>query len=407
MNNINQLLVQAQAAYDAANWSLLIQCLQQLTQKEDSEHLEIVKNQEHLLQLALSVLDVGDFQQRWEIAKVFSRLGTIAIPPLIDILENEDADEELRAYAARILGDLKNPDAIASLVELLKTNESEELKEIAAAALGQMGTVAIAPLRELLAEEETRLLATQMLSYIRQKETITPLLSVVQDSQVAVRAVAIEALSSFHDDRVQTVLLNALNDVAAPVRREAVLGLGVRPDLCETLDLVAKLQPRLYDINQDVCCAAAVALSRMGCDAAAQQLFQVLVSPNTPIRLQLEVIRALSWVGTLSSLEYLQTALHQLQSLTLWQEIVTVLGRVSGSVLTDKAAEILLEILPHNHPAVEIASIRSAIALSLGQLGKMQAIDALIEMLADQDAQVRLHASAALRKLAPEKEWGE
>jgi HEAT repeat protein len=404
VDNINQLLIQAQAAYNTSDWSSLIQCLQQLTQQKDSEHPDILKNKEHLLELALCVLETGDFQQRWEIAKIFISLGTIAIPPLVDILKDEDVEEELRAYAARILGDLKNPNAIAPLMELLKTNESEELKEIAATALGQMGSVAITSLTELLAEEQTRLLAAQMLSYIRQKETITPLLSVVQDSQVAVRAVAIEALSSFHDERVPPVLLNALNDVAAPVRREAVVGLGFRPDLREALDLVAKLQPRLYDINQDVCCAAVVALSRMGGEAAAQELFQVLISPNIPIRLQLEAIRALSWVEIPCGLEHLQQALHQLQSPTIWQEIVTVLGRVTDTTLTNKAAEILLGMLRQNHPGVEIASIKSAIALSLGQLGKMQAMDVLIEMLADKDAQVRLHASAALRKLSPEKQ---
>ncbi|BAY45303.1 HEAT repeat-containing PBS lyase [Scytonema sp. HK-05] len=406
MDNINQLLVQAQAAYNVCDWSSLIQCLQQLIQREHLEHPEILNNREHLLELALSVLETGDFQERWEIAKVIVRLNSIAIPRLIDILKDEDADEELRTHAARILGDLKNLDAIPPLVELLKTNESDELKEIAAAALGQMGSVAIAPLTELLAEEQTRLLATQMLSLIRQKETITPLLSVVQDPQVAVRVVAIEALSSFHDHRVQTVLLNALKDVAAPVRREAVLGLGFRPELRETFDLVAKLQPRLYDIDQEVCCAAVVALSRMGCDAAAQALFQVLISPNTPRKLQLETIRALSWVGTLSGLEYLQTALAQLQTAVVWQEIVTVLGRVSGS-LTDKAAEILLGMLQDNHPGVEIASIKSAIALSLGQLGKMQAMSALTEMLTDNDVQVRLHASAAIKKLDSETQSSE
>ncbi|MBP5971345.1 HEAT repeat domain-containing protein [Brasilonema sp. CT11] len=401
VDNINQLLVQAQLAYNTADWSSLIQCLQQLTQQHNLKHPEILKNQEHLLELALSVLETGDFQQRWEIAKVLTSLGTIAIPPLIDILKDEDAEEELRAYAARILGDLKNPNAIPPLMELLQSNDTEELKEIAATALGQMGSVAIASLTELLAQEQTRLLATQMLSYIRQKETIAPLLSIVQDSQVAVRAVAIEALSSFHDHRVPPVLINALNDVAAPVRREAVVGLGFRPDLREALDLVAELQTRLYDVNQDVSCAAVVALSRMGGEAAAQQLFKVLVSPNVPIRLQLEAIRALSWVGTLSGLEYLKQALYQLQFPTVWQEIVTVLGRVSDTSLTDKAVEILLEMLQQNHPGVEIANIKSAIALSLGQLGKKQAINPLTQMLADKDAQVRLHASAALKKLAP------
>ncbi|MCC5641573.1 HEAT repeat domain-containing protein [Nostoc sp. CHAB 5824] len=412
VSNINQLLVQAQTAYDAADWSSLIQYLQQLILGTDSEHPEIVKNREYLLTLTLSMLELGDFQQRWEITKVLTHLGNIAIPPLIEILKDENAEEELRWYAARTLGEFKHPDAIASLVELLKTDEDEELKAIAATALGQMGTLAIGALSELLLDENTRLLAVRSLSCIPQTQTITPLLSVVQDPQATIRTAAIEALSSFHDERVPPILLNALDDIAATVRRAAVLGLGFRPDLRETLDLVTRLQPKLYDFNLDVCCAAAVSLSRMRCDEAAQQLFKVLISPHTPLPLQLESIRALTWVGTPSSLEYLQTAFNQSTSETVWQEIVTVLGRVQKPQTTP-AAEILLQILRclsygtlrerraslTQHPATEIASIKSAIALSLGQLGEMQAIEPLISLLADPNVSVRLHAIAALKNL--------
>ncbi|MEH1849088.1 MAG: HEAT repeat domain-containing protein [Nostoc sp.] len=399
VSNIKQLLVQAKAAYYAADWSSLIQYLQQLILGADSEHPEIVKNREYLLKLTLSMLEMGDFQQRWEITKVLTHLGNIAIPPLIKILEDEDAEDELRWYAARTLGELQHPEAIASIVELLKTDEDEELKAIAATVLGQMGTVAIAALCELLLDEDTRLLAVRSLFCIRQPETITPLLSVVQDPQPAIRAAAIEALSSFHDQRVPPVLLNALDDVAATVRRAAVLGLGFRPDLHQALDLVTRLQPKLYDFNLEVCYAAAVSLSRMGCDDAAKYLFDLLISPYTPIMLQLETIRALSWVGTPSSLKHLQTAFNQITSETLWQEIVIVLGRVQKPQLTIPAAEILLQILRSQHPATEIASIKSAIALSLGQLGKIQAIEPLISLLADSNASVRLHAIAALKNL--------
>jgi HEAT repeat protein len=412
VSNIKQLLVQAQTAYNAADWSSLIQYLQQLILGSDSEDPEVVKNRQYLLTLAISMLEVGDFQQRWEITKVLTHLGNIAIPPLIDILEDEDAEEELRWYAARTLGEFHHPEAIAALLELLKTDEDEELKAIAATALGKMGTVAIAALSELLLEEDTRLLAVRSLSCIPQTETITPLLSVVQDSQATIRTAAIEALSSFHDERVPPILLNALDDIAATVRRAAVLGLGFRPDLREALDLVTRLQPKLYDFNLDVCCAAAVSLSRMGCDDAAQQLFKVLISPHTPLPLQLETIRALVWVGTPSSLEYLQTAFNQITSETLWQEIVTVLGRVQKPQTT-QAAEILLQILRclrraslreasptlTQHPATEIANVKSAIALSLGQLGEIQAIEPLISLLADGNTSVRLHAIAALKNL--------
>lgn len=402
MNNINQLLVQAQIAHDAADWSKVLQCLQQLILREDSTHPEIVKNQEYLQELALSILEMGDFQQRWEIAKLFVRLGNVAITPLIDILKDEDAEEELRWYAVRILGDLKNPIVIAPLVEFIKSSKDEELKAIAATALGQIGQSAIAALSELLASQNTRLLAVRSLSYIRQPEIIAPLLSVVQDPLVEIRAIAIEALSSFHDSRIPPILLKALTDVAGAVRREAVLGLSVCRDLHSSLDLVAQLQPKLYDSNLEVAQAAALALSRMGNDEAAENLFQGLISPHTPIKLQLEIVRALSWVKTLSGLEYLQEAFNQLSSQTLWLEIVTVLGRVSNSTLTAASAEILLSILRSQHPAVEIVSIKSAIALSLGQLGNIDAMEPLISLLADNNEVVRLHIVAALKNLAAE-----
>ncbi|MBC1218750.1 HEAT repeat domain-containing protein [Nostoc sp. UCD121] len=398
VSNINQLLVQAQTAYNASDWSSLIQYLQQLILGSDSQHPEVVKNRQYLLTLAISMLEMGDFQQRWEITKVLTHLGNIAIPPLIDILEDEDAEEELRWYAARTLGEFQHPEAIAPLVELLKTDEDEELKAIAATALGKMGTVAITSLTELLADEDTRLLAVRSLSCIPQTETITPLLSVVQDSQATIRTAAIEALSSFHDERIPPILLNALDDIAAIVRRAAVLGLGFRPDLREALDFVARLQPKLYDFNLDVCCAAAISLSRMGGNDAEKHLFNLLISPQTPTKLQLETIRALSWVGTPSSLEYLQTAFDQITSERLWQEIVTVLGRVQKPQTT-QAVEILLQLLQSQHPATEIANVKSAIALSLGQLGEIQAIEPLISLLADSNVSVRLHAIAALKNL--------
>jgi len=400
-SNINQLLIQAQTAYEAAEWSSLIQYVQQLILADAHLHSEAV-SLEYLLELAIPVLEMGDFQQRWEITKVLLRLGSIAIPPLIDILEDEDAEEELRWYAARTLGEFQHPDAIAPLVELLKKGEDEELKAIAATALGQMGSLAITELSELLKQEDTKLLAVRSLAYIRSSETIMPLLSVVQDADVAVRATALEALSSFHDQRVPPVLLQALDDVAATVRRIAVLGLSFRPDLCAKLDLVARLQPMLYDFNIEVCSATAVALSRMGGDVAAHHLFTVLMSPHTPITLQLEIIRALVWVGTLSGLECLQQALAQTKSEILCQEIVTVLGRVEKPQLVTKATEILLDLLKSSHPATEIANIRSAIALSLGQLGNQQAILPLTNLAQDSNEQVRLHAIAALKKLTPD-----
>ncbi|MGH1392628.1 MAG: HEAT repeat domain-containing protein [Trichormus sp.] len=398
MNNIGQLLVQAQTAHNAADLSLLIQDLQQLMLANDSKNSDTA-NSEYLLGLALKILEMGDFQQRWDIAKVLNQLGNIAIPSLIAILKDEDADDELRWFAARIMGEYQHPDVIHPLLELLQTTEDEELQAIAATALGHVGNLAIPALTSMLKSDDTRLLAVRSLSYIRTQETITPLLSVVQDDQAAVRTNALEALSNFHDQRVPPILLNALEDVAPSVRCVAVKALGYHSQLCQELDLVAKLQPRLYDFHIEVCCAAAVALARIGGNTATKHLFTVLISPHTPITLQLEIIRALIWVETLLGLECLQKAVNELNSVTLWQEIVTVLGRVQKPELITKATEILLDMLQSKHPVTKITSVKIAIALSLGQLGSPEATPLLNDMLTDEDEFVRLHAIAALTKL--------
>lgn len=403
MNTSIQLqLEQAQVAFNAKDWSLLVQCLQQLIPREKraQDNVNTAPEAAQLLNWAMAVLLAGDFQHRWDVAKLIPRLGVSAIAPLVEILEEDD--DELCWFAVRILGEFDDPQAIAALVELIETTENEELQAVAATALGQIGKSAIAPLTELLAAEETRLLAVRSLAYIRRSETITPLLSVVSDPQPHVRAVAIEALSSFHDPQVPPVLLNALDDIAAPVRREAVLGLGFRADLCTELDLVARLLPKLYDFNLDVCHAAAIALGRLGTDAAANGLYQVLQSPHTPESLQIEIVRALGRIESNCALEYLASYLQQSSSVRVCQEAIAVLGQVEQPSNQSKAANILIDMLRWQHPVTKLASIKGAIALSLGYLGKLQAIEPLINLLADSERVVKLHAIAALKQLAPE-----
>lgn len=386
-----QLLQQAQAAQNLGNWEIVIQCLQQLV------IVDIEQEASQILDLAITVLIEGDFSQRWDVAKVFPRLGANAgigidraIYPIIEIVTS-DEDEELRWYAARILGEFNHPSAIAALIDLLKSSDNDELTSMAASALGQIGNPAVAALKELLADETTRLIAVKSLSHIRRSEIIAPLLTVVKDPDAKIRAIAIEALGSFHNAEIPPILLEALDDISAPVRKEAVTGLGFRSDVREELNLVNKLIPKLYDFNIEVCCTAAVSLSRLGSDIATEALKSLLNSPLTPINLQLECIRALGRIETPLSLQYLR-CLNE-HSLPVQQEIVKVLGQVQK--LKVIAGDILIESLQLSN------GVKSAIALSLGRLGEIKAVDPLINLLANPDTTVRLHAIASLQQLTP------
>ncbi|MEG4813903.1 HEAT repeat domain-containing protein [Microcoleus sp. K5-D4] len=392
-------LQKAQVAADHQNWPGLVECLQQVTAKGGKPQEQDILEQ--AVSLAIEALEWGDFQDRWEIAKVLPNLGNGAIAPLIAVLEDEDADTEPRWFAARILGKFDRPEVIQALVELVK-NSDEELSQIAAETLGNFGPTAIESLATLLLQEDSRQFATAALAQIRRTETIPPLLSVVGDSQVAVRAHAIEALSSFHDSRIPPVLVAALKDPATGVRKEAVRALGVRAYLDAELDLVNLLKPLLSDIRLEVCQQAAIAIGRVKTDAAAAALFELLRSPLTPVELQIETVRALSWMETATALAYLhQTLITQFTNInsTVYQEIVTVLGRVEKPELKAVAAEIMIDLLRTDHPAVQEAVSKKSLALGLGKLGDMRGLDALISMLGDADSSVRLHCMAALKQL--------
>lgn len=396
-------LAKAEIVAEQENWSLLNQCLQHLLQSKTLG----VANDRQVLNWALEILHCGDFQDRWDVAKIFPSLGKPAIAPLIDILQDEDADEELRWFAVRILGEFHDSAVISALVDLLKTSDNEELSAMATTALANQGKSAITALVDLLTQEEWRLLAVRGLAHIRTKETITPLLSVVNDSQVLVRAMAIEALGSFHDPLVLPVLLGALKDVAASVRKEAVIALGVRNDLKDRLNLVKVLKPLLWDFNLDVCQQAAIALGRLGTDEAAEALFSLWESAVTPLPLQLQAIRALGWVETPQAIAYLkQIFLHDFANanqqidgqLLIWQEVITVLGQVQKNNLISIATQVLIDLLNSSHPAINLAEIRKKIAISLGLLADPQAVVCLQNLLSDRDSVVQLHAIAALRK---------
>ncbi len=393
-----EILEQANTAATLQDWGRLSQDLQQLLTSEEQSKLFSDPNATAiLLDLAMQVLEWGSFQDRWDIAKLFPNFGIDAIAPLIDFLNDEEADPEAQWFAVRILGSFNHPRVIEALIELLKTSQSEDLNSMAVSVLASMGKTAVSVLETLLEEDSTRLFAVQALGQIRRSETVPLLMQVIRDPEVQIRAIAIEALSSFHSDDITTVLIAALQDVAVQVRLAAVTGLGFRSDRS---NLVGQLRPLLLDLNLEVCRQTAIALGRLGTLQAATALYEVLQSQHTPENLAIELVRALGWIALPEALNYLETALLQLSLPEMVQlEIVQTLGRIDSVELKPQATQILLNGLPK----LESVGIRQAIALSLGQLGDPDAINALVALLADTDDGVRLHAISALKTLDAEQ----
>lgn len=343
------------------------------------------------LEAALDLLEIGDFHDRWDAVKIISAWGDEAIALLLPLLQTDDW--ELQWFIVRILGNLQNPTIIPTLVELIIASHAD-VAGMAAGVLASFGEMAIAPLATLLDHQPTQLLVMQALAQIRQPQVIPYLLQEVEAADV--RAVAIEALGHFHHaPEIPPVLLAALQDSAATVRRAAVVGLGFQAE-CHQADWVNRLRPLLQDVDEEVAQQTAIALGRMGTPAAVAVLNQALLGQEQLLHpgQAVEIIRAIARVG--SELDGLQTYLQTATEADK-QEAIAVLGRVENLQTKGQAAKILLRLLESQPDTRE----KQAIAFGLGQLGQLEAMDALIQLLADANASVRFHAIAALKQLDP------
>lgn len=417
-----------------------------------------VSDQSAIIQLAVQSLPQVDFQTRWELVSIISKFGPPVIGPLVLLLDrfhsellqdvqtqdgddqeiaseetdvnranvalpsssiasftddDDDEDWDLLWFISRILGNIHHPDAISALIQVLQTSPSEDVVTAAVMALAQQGMPAIAPLTQLRNHRATKLMATQALAQIFAKdpniELRDTLIAITQDPDAEARSVVIEALSHSHQAQVTDILIMASDDVAASVRRAAIIGLGIQAKVCEppTVPSILKhLEPRLWDLDADVRRQTAIALGRVQTLESAQILFTALIADDFPTMLKPDVVRALIWTNTQAGLDYLSKYLkdHNPKA-PIYQEIAVMLGRVESPSLHAPATLILLDLLTNHGLPQQSVIIKQSIAMSLGQLKQPEAEPALVQLSQNEDERVKLHAIAALKTL--KGEWSD
>ena len=401
LSSVRSILHLGTKAAQRQDWVSLGDYLKQLPQRKNTQkttRFELDKEDWDIaLNLAILMLLEADFQHKWSIVKLFPWFGSEIIPSLIALVEDTTIEADTRGLICQTLGNFNQPEVVIALVELLDSAIDRELKAIAGKTLTAIGDDAVDALQELLAKPQHRILAVRSLYYIRTVKTIEPLLDITQDSNPKLRAIALKALGSFHDARIAPVLIRALQDKASDVRKEAATALGFRPELNEALNLVEHLRPLLYDHNLEVCSQAAISLSRMKHEAATAALFEVLQADTTPVELKLDIVKALGWSETSSSIDYLAKTLN-VSTPRITVEIIVVLGRINKGELNTQAAEKLVEFWDSKNSQLELLQVKQALTTSLGEL---RCGTRVLEQLAkDSDRKVKLYATSALKKIS-------
>jgi HEAT repeat protein len=353
------------------------------------------------LNALLQALEWGDFQVRWDVSKLLPKLGTIAIEPLLDLLQEES--DELQWFVVRALGAWENDQVMQALLKVLQSG-SPELQSMAATVLAQYGDRVLALLKPSILAIETaprppilgeqllsKLWSSRILANIRTIGTIELLLVLAIDSDPEVCCTAIEALMSFQDDRIAKVLINALSSIHSSIRKTAAEAIG----FCQVLTLDQRLEllnPLLLDLNVSVCVKTAASLGRLG-DRATAALLKTLNVEPLPDELETELVRSLLRIGNQKALIGLFDRAKR--SNQTRQELLRALGQVKDEGLKPICVSYLIELIRMD---LTIADRKLAVT-ALGHLQQPEAIDYLITQLNIPDPALRLHILQALQQI--------
>ncbi len=140
-----------------------------------------------------------------------------------------DGDASVRARAARILGENREPQAIGALATVLMDDPDMQVRQQAALALGRIG--AVEPLVDALHSPDlkVRQLITQALGAIGDPRAAKPLIVALRDSHAEVRSQAAFALTKLGAAAVEPLIL-ALRHTDPAARWGAARVLGTIGD---------------------------------------------------------------------------------------------------------------------------------------------------------------------------------
>jgi HEAT repeat protein len=323
---------------------------------------------------------------------------------------------ELRARAAEILGDfdeetLDGHDVVTPLVDLAQSTDDDRVTAAAIDALNQLGTDAM---EELIAEmagldlgadrqadwakakafskaltadvPELRMAAANALGELGKTDVLPKLLDSFDDSDPRVRARVARACGRLEDARATDALIERLSDPKAEVRREAAEALGAignRQALTALLDMFDDERAPIRRI-------AVGAMGNFGNSRPVEGLVGALSDDDASVRRTAvySIIELLSNVPTDQSHEIRETVVEQLNRTDDQSVLVPMID--------------ILEESTQNRQRRNTAWLLGRVA-DQDSAGYGRIVEALVEILDDEDQMTAQFASTSLAEIGGEQ----
>ncbi len=299
----------------------------------------------------------------------------------------QDSDPEIRAQAAKWLGDIKYKNSADKLIPLLKDNNSRA-RFFAAEALGRMEyEPAISPLIEMLRsnnDQDVYLRHAGSLALARIGKT-EPILRLTNDPSHAVRIAAVVALRRMSEPRIAEFL----KDTDEFIVTEAARAINDDLSIPDALPALGNLLNTTSFKNEALVRRCINANLRVGSDEALQNLVRYAKNINAPENMRTEAIHTLSTWAKPSVVDRVD-------------------GRYRGVIerdpakLVNEAGEALKTLMGSKESRIKISAVKAVAKLKIGE-----GAQALLNLLKnDRDATVRAESLKALVALK-DKQVGE
>ena len=344
-----------------------------------------------------------------EIAQSLAKLGSPAIDPLVKALNDEDDD--VRQAAAQALSLIKDPRVIDVLFGALKDADSS-VRETAAATLDQIG---VTP----RSEQEKALYFAAKKEWQKciglGKSAVDALVARLREPHSNISIEAADALGVIKDPAAVEPLINVLQDKSGSGldRAHVAAALGELRDTRSVEPLLAVLREEYSEAwGVDLRVQAVTALGKIHDSRAVEPLVALLQDKNSSVRMKAaQALDMLGWAPASDVDKFLyffakqdwarcaglgKTAVEPLLKMLLESDSPKGVARALGALKDPKAVEPLIAVLKKK---VGMDSYENPITAALSAIGQ-PAVSPLLEVLKDQDHQIRRAAVMVLGDIA-------
>ncbi|MGL4982888.1 MAG: HEAT repeat domain-containing protein [Treponemataceae bacterium] len=275
---------------------------------------------------------------------------TAAIPPLIELIENEN--EDYLEASITTLGKIGSNEEALFLTSFFDRTLTVPVKQSLVRALGELQAVETWDKLSEIAQDENensfmRAVAIEAIGNMKKQESITPLIALFEDTDPRIRVASLKGLSNFTQDESTKIIIAGFKDNHLSVRSEAA-------SMALKLKLKSAVPSLLYraknDTDTNLRYKCYEALAAIGSKDGIDLLISVVENKRTNETNRAKAATFLLQYSFSSGIEAVKSAARESLENERLKNLRYALGKEFAKYENASLADICSEYLAHKDP---------------------------------------------------------